>query len=309
VSGVLGIHHVTCIAGDPRENLAFYTGVLGMRLVKRTVNQDATDTYHLFYADAAGTPGTDLTFFPWPGMAPGREGTGLAVEVGLAVPEGQLPWWQSRLTQAGVTTEPVVEHFGERILRFRDPHGQALALVGIGERDFEPWALSAVPEPSQIRGLHSVRLRVRDLAATAELLEGPMGFRPGLADAGCRRFTVSAGGSGALVDVEQSGHGPGAWGPGSVHHVAWRLRDSADEMELRETLSREGHRPTPQIDRFWFRSVYFREPGGVLFELATDGPGFAVDEDPEHLGERLILPPWLEPSRSEIEAALDPIEP
>jgi len=305
---VHGLHHVTCIAGDPSENLAFYNRVLGMRLVKRTVNQDAPDTYHLFFADAAGSPGTDLTFFPWPQLPEGRNGAGLAVEVALAVPAGSLEFWQTRLRERGVAVGPVEERFGERTLPLRDPHGLEVALVEVGERAFVPWTESPVPEDRQIRGLHSVRQVVRSAAATRELLVDLMGLEAAAAEGEWQRFGAVEGGSGTLLDVAERPQAQrGEWGPGTIHHVAWRVGDSEDEMELREALVPAGHRPTPQIDRFWFRSVYFREPGGVLYELATEGPGFSVDEAPERLGESLILPPWLEPRREEIEAQLPPL--
>lgn len=309
MSKVHGLHHVTCIAGDPRENLAFYTGVLGMRLVKRTVNQDATDTYHLFYADAAGSPGTDLTFFSWPQMPPARRGAGSTVEVELAVPASTLGEWRRHLQDHGVELEPDEERFGEAALPFRDPHGLRLALVEVEERPFVPWGASPVAEEQQVRGLHAVRLWVRDAAKTRDLLCGPMGLEGRGRDQGWERFSSGEGGSGTLLDLmERPEEGRAQSGRGAVHHVAWRLPDSDREMELRETLARDGHRPTPQIDRFWFQSVYFVEPGGVLFELATDGPGFARDEDPAHLGETLSLPPWLESQRDEIEAGLEPLD-
>jgi glyoxalase family protein len=305
---VHGLHHVTCIAGDPVENLAFYNRVLGMRLVKRTVNQDAPDTYHLFYADAAGSPGTDLTFFPWPHLPPGRNGAGLAVEVALAVPAGSLDFWSKRLRERAVAARPVEERFGERVLPLADVHGLQLALVEVEDREFVPWAASPVPADRQIRGLHSVRQVVRALALSRELLIDLMGLAPVATEGEWRRFAAREGGSGTFIDIaERPQAARGEWGTGAVHHVAWRVEDSAEEMELRETLVPAGHRPTPQIDRFWFKSVYFREPGGVLYELATEGPGFAVDEDPSRLGEALILPPWLEPRRAEIVAQLPPL--
>jgi glyoxalase family protein len=305
---VHGLHHVTCIAGDPAENLAFYNRTLGMRLVKRTVNQDAPDTYHLFYADAAGSPGTDLTFFPWPHLPPGRKGAGLAVEVALAVPAGSLEFWSARLRERSVATRAIEERFGERVLPLADVHGLELVLVEVEKREFVPWAASPVPADRQICGLHSVRQVVRALGPTRELLVDLLGLEPVATEGGWRRFAAREGGSGAFIDVAEMPQAQrGEWGTGAVHHVAWRVADSAEEMELRETLVPTGHRPTPQIDRFWFKSVYFREPGGVLFELATEGPGFAVDEDPARLGESLILPPWLEPRRAEIIAQLPPL--
>jgi glyoxalase family protein len=305
---VHGLHHVTCIAGDPAENLAFYNRVLGMRLVKRTVNQDAPDTYHLFFADAAGSPGTDLTFFPWPHLPKGSNGAGLAIEVALAVRSGSLDYWQARLRGAGVAIRAVEHRFGERVLPVHDPHGLEVALVEVDDRSFAPWTASPVPQEHQIRGLHSVRLWVRSAAATRALLVDLMGMVPAESEGEWRRYAAREGGSGTLLDLaERPGSSRGEWGPGTIHHVAFRVEDSAEEMALREALVPAGHRPTPQIDRFWFKSVYFREPGGVLFELATEGPGFAVDEDPARLGESLILPPWLEARRAEIEAALPPM--
>ena len=304
-----GLHHVTAIAGDPQENLDFYTGVLGLRLVKRSVNQDAPDTYHLFYADGEGRPGTDLTFFPWPEMRPAVKGTGHAVEVGLAVPAGSLGYWAERLAGAWVAIGGPERRFGEPVLTFRDPHGLDLALTETGEPlATAPWSGSPVPERHQLRGFHAVRLSERDLAATARFLTDVLGFAPAGEDAGWHRFGADSGGPGRRVEVREVPDGRrGAWGTGGVHHVAYRVADDAEQLALRDRVAAAGRSPTPVIDRFWFRSVYFKEPGGVLFELATEGPGFTADEDPDHLGERLILPPWLEPDRPRIEAALPPL--
>lgn len=304
--GVHGIHHVTAIAGDAQANLDFYRGVLGLRLVKRSVNQDVPTTYHLFYADAAGTPGTDITFFPWPEMGPGRPGAGLAGEVSFAVPAGSLAWWSDRLDRHAVARDAVETRFGEATLPFADPHGLRLALVETPEdRPFAVWPGSPVPPAHQLRGMHAVRLVVRDAAPSARLLTDVLGFAAVGEDGGWARYAAAGGGSGTLVDVRAAPEARlGAWGTGVVHHVAWRVPDDAAELAVRAAVIGAGLRPTEPIDRFWFRSVYFREPGGVLFELATDGPGFARDEAADHLGERLILPPWLEPRRTEIEAAL-----
>lgn len=306
---VHGLHHITAIAGDAQENLDFYAGVLGMRLVKRSVNQDDPGTYHLFYADAAGHPGTDLTFFPWSQLAPSRKGIGLNVEVPLAVPEGSLAWWAERLEHHGARLGEREVRFGEPTLTLRDPHGLELALVETGdERLFEPWDESPVPVERQIRGLHAARLWERDLGATATFLTEVLGFERLASEGGWHRFGVDGGGSGRIADVRELPDAPrGQWGTGAVHHVAWRIPDEAAELAMRERVAAAGRRPTEVIDRFWFKSVYFMEPGGALFELATDGPGFAVDEDAAALGESLILPPWLEPHRSRIEAALPPL--
>lgn len=307
---VHGIHHVTCISGDAQENLDFYVGLLGMRLVKRSVNQDDPGTYHLFYADHVGNPGTDFTFFPWPNMEPGQLGTGLTVETSFAIPMGGLGYWQDRLKQHGVKHEPAESRFGEMTLPFRDPHGLQIALVETNdEREFVPWEDSPVPPEHQLRGMHAVRLWERQLGPTETVLTQLMGFTPLGTEDGWHRYGADGGGSGKFIELKElPEERRGQWGTGSVHHVAWRVKDSEEQMSLRDILFRAGLRPTQQIDRFWFKSVYYKEPGGVLFELATDGPGFDRDEDMEHLGEQLILPPWLEPQRKEIETALPSLQ-
>ena len=308
---VHGLHHVTAISGPAQENLDFYAGVLGMRLVKKSVNQDDPGTYHLFYADGEGRPGTDLTFFPWAQMAPGRAGHGLATEVALAVPAGSLDWWARRLERYGAPLGAIESRFGERALPLRDPHGLALALVAgdsVAARPFTPWVGGPVPAEHQVRGLHGARVRVRQLAPSIALLEAALGFAAAGREGAWHRFAVAGGGSGRNLDLaEAPGEPRGAWGTGAVHHLAWRVDDEAHQREVRERVAAAGAHATPVIDRFWFRSVYFKEPGGVLFELATDGPGFAVDESPEHLGESLVLPPWLEAERAAIEAVLPPL--
>jgi glyoxalase family protein len=305
---VNGLHHVTAIAGPAQENLDFYAGVLGMRLVKRSVNQDDPGTYHLFYADAEGHPGTDLTFFPWAQMAPSREGHGLSSEVSLAVPPASLEFWSQRLEKNGVTLLPIESRFGRATLPLRDPHGLRVALVENEEslgRPFTSWKGSPIPEQHQIRGLESARLVERDLVRSTSFLTNAMGFTEAGTENGWHRFRVASGKSGAYIDLrEDPTSNRGAWGTGSIHHLAWRVDDERHQDEVRTSVREGGSRPTPVIDRFWFKSVYFPEPGGVLFELATDGPGFAVDEDPQRLGESLVLPPWLEPERRAIEAAL-----
>lgn len=305
-----GLHHVTVIAGDAQENVDFYTGTMGMRLVKKSINQAAPDTYHLFYADAVGTPGTDLTFFPIPAARRASAGSGQIVEVPLAVPAGSLGYWQKRLEEHGVATGEVETRFGERALPFEDPHGLRLALVETDDaRAFAPWARSPVPAGHQVRGLHAVRMWVRAMEPTETLLTEVMGLEKVGQDGDWHRFAAPGGGSGTYADVRVvTDRAPGRGGIGGVHHVAWRMHSDDDEDALRHVVEQAGLRPSPPIDRFWFRSVYFREPGGVLFELATDGPGFARDEAPEHLGEMLVLPPWLEARRREIEAVLPALD-
>lgn len=306
---VHGLHHVTVIAGDAQENLDFYTGIMGMRLVKKSVNQDAPDTYHLFYADAAGNPGTDLTFFPWPEMGPGRSGVGLAVEVAFAIPPGSLEFWRKRFEQHEVKHGTTEIRFGETTLPFQDPHGLPLALVETnGPWQFVAWEKSPVPAAHQLRGMHAVRLWQRALAPTATALTRLMGFKAMGEENGWHRYGVEDGGSGKIIEVKElPEERRGMWGAGRIHHVAWRVHDAGEELALRASIENAGLHPTPPIDRFWFQSVYFREPGGVLFELATDGPGFARDENMEQLGEKLILPPWLEPQRAQIASALPPL--
>jgi glyoxalase family protein len=306
VHRVNGLHHITAIAGPAQENLDFYAGVLGMRLVKKSVNQDDPGTYHLFYADAEGHPGTDLTFFPWAHLAPPRMGHGLAVRTSLEVPAGSLPFWAARLERYGVRVESEDTRFGDRALPFVDPHGLALALVEPGHartRPFTPWDGSPVPPERQVRGLFGARIWERDASLTTTFLTSVLGFSHQATDEGWRRygFDLAAGG----VDILETPGAPrGAWGAGCVHHLAWRVDDEAHQLAVRAQVEAGGGRATPVIDRFWFKSVYFREPGGVLFELATDGPGFTADEDKRHLGESLVLPPWLEAERGAIEKAL-----
>ncbi len=310
---ISGLHHVTAIAGPAQENLDFYAGVLGMRLVKKSVNQDDPGTYHLFYADAEGHPGTDLTFFPWAELAPHREGYGLSTEVSLAVPPGSLPFWSARLERYGVQMSNVEVRFGQRVLPLVDPHGLRLSLTesetSLG-RPFTPWERGPIPVERQIRGLESARLVEHDLEPTASFLAEALGFRKIGEEEDWTRYGLGEGISGQYVDLRAlPTAGRGAWGTGSVHHIAWRMQNDAHELEVRAEVAQHGAKPTPVIDRFWFKSVYFREPGGVLFELATDGPGFGVDEEHQALGESLVLPPWLESDRSAIEAALPKLIP
>jgi glyoxalase family protein len=312
---VRGLHHVTAISGPAQENLDFYAGVLGMRLVKKSVNQDDPGTYHLFYADAEGRPGTDLTFFPWAELAPPRKGHGLASEVALAVAPGSFDFWRERLARYGVPTGEPGQRFGAPTLPLTDPHGLAVALVESAlDRPFTPWDESEVPAERQVRALEGARAVERQLAPTREFLEKGLGFRRVGVEGGFERWAVGEGGSrgssGTWIDLAEAPEAPrGAWGTGAIHHLAWRVDDLDHQREVRAQVAGAGAHPTPVIDRFWFQSVYFKEPGGVLFELATDGPGFAVDEAPEHLGEALVLPPWMESARAEIEAVLPKLSP
>lgn len=313
-----GLHHVTAITAHAAQNVAFYTQVLGLRLVKKTVNQDDVSAYHLFYADAAGSPGTDLTFFDWANIAANRPGAGSIGETALRVRSREaLDWWAERLAGAGVAHEGVIEEAGRQLIRFTDPEGQALALVNDeGKAGGVPWERSPVPEEYFIHGLSSVKLMVQVLEPTARVLTEVMGFRPAgkipSADNPARYvevFATGEGGPGADVHVEAGPHLPPArQGRGGVHHVAFRTPNDEEHARWRERLLQAGLHVTDIIDRFYFKSIYFREPGGILFEIATDGPGFAQDEDLEHLGEALALPPFLEPYRQKIEANLRPLK-
>jgi predicted esterase/catechol 2,3-dioxygenase-like lactoylglutathione lyase family enzyme len=315
VSDILGIHHVTAIASDPQRNVDFYAGVLGLRLVKRTVNFDDPQTYHLYYGDEVGTPGSIMTFFPWPGARRGRVGSGQVAVTSFSVLPSAIGFWVERLVRHGIKYQgPTKRGPGgaelEQVISFTDHDGLMLEIVGHPEAESRPaWAdAPGIPREHAIHGFHAVTLWLEDAAASEKILIGTLGFRAVREDGSTRRFAAGDGGPGTLVDVRTIGDfGHGAGGAGTVHHVAFRLPDDAAELETRSLVAKAGLHPTPVIDRNYFHSVYFREPGGVLFELATNPPGFAIDEPVEHLGERLMLPEQYEPHRAEIEAVLPPI--
>ena len=304
-----GIHHVTAIAGEPQRNVDFYAGLLGLRVVKKTVNFDDPGTYHLYYGDGAGSPGSIMTFFPWAGAPRGRIGAGQLTVTSFSVPAASLGHWTERLVEGGVRFEKPEERFGETVLRFSDPDGLRLELVAAGEDRREGWADGPVSADDAVRGFHHVTLAVADPQRTAELLTDTLGFRVMGEAEGRTRYEAGEGGPGTAVDVAVgTGFPRGTMGVGTVHHVAFRVPDEAAQLELREKISSLGYNVTPVLDRNYFRSIYFREPGGVLFEIATDPPGFAADEEPKHLGESLKLPPWLEPRREELERKLPPLQ-
>jgi glyoxalase family protein len=301
-----GLHHITAISSDVRRNMQFYTQVLGLRFVKKSVNQDDTGTYHLYYGNYAGSPGTALTFFPWAGLARGRPGKGQAYATAFSVPEGSLPFWQQRFAHLKVTTSPVETRFGDQALPFHDHDGMRLELIATGEIDPRPPTPSPeVPAAYAIRGFHSSTLALAESAPTASVLVDQMGYRL-LQEAGYRaRYTIAQGGPGTYVDLLTDPAIPrGLNGAGTVHHVAFRTPDDASQASARETLLNGALQVSPVIDRAYFKSIYYREPGGILFEIATDQPGFAIDEPLETLGQKLSLPPHLEPYRTEIEASL-----
>jgi glyoxalase family protein len=300
---ITGIHHVTAIAGDPQRNLNFYTQVLGLRLVKLTVNFDDPHTYHLYFGNDTGTPGSILTFFPWPATPRGSIGKGQVSAVAFAVPAGSLEYWRGRLAAHNVAQQEGVS-FGERVLHIADPDGIPLDLV-----ETEPSAptlartFGPIPAANALRGFHSATLSLDDGGPTAALLEF-MGFKF-VAEEGSRVRYKAPHDAAAIVDLVRGPQGPpGRLGVGTVHHIAFRTPTDDQQREWRTDLEKRGHNVTPIIDRKYFHSIYYREPGGVLFEIATDPPGFAIDEPAGHLGERLVLPDWLESRRSELERRL-----
>ncbi|KOX93427.1 diguanylate cyclase [Haloarcula rubripromontorii] len=306
-----GIHHVTCIASDPQQNMDFWAETLGLRLVKRSINQDDPSTYHFFFADAEGNPGTSMTFFPWENHTQGTVGSGQVSRTAFRVPEGSLDYWEGRFDEYGVDYDDRVERFGETVLPFRDPDGLPVELVEVEIPDddpTEPWT-AFVPEDAAIRGFHSVTLWLADPEPTEDLLRTmgleEVGTEQAQGDTpGDERTRFAAPGSvGKYVDVLPTIEG-GRQGHGTVHHVAFQTPTDEDQQSMRDAVRNAGLRPTSQIDRHWFRSVYFREFGGILFELATSGPGYDSDEPLDDLGGRLVLPGKFEDRREEIEAGL-----
>lgn len=308
-----GIHHVTAIAGDPQRNVDFYAGVLGMRLVKQTVNFDDPGTYHFYYGDALGQPGTILTFFSWPGARRGRQGTGQIGATAFSVPVASLGFWRERLAASGV--DVVAEtRFGQDLLTFADPDGLALELVGdSGVESIPGWDGGPVAAQHAIRGVHSVTLWEADADLTDEVLRGALGFTAADQAGERTRYHIlrddadAPGVIGTRVDVlHLPDTTPAAGGAGTIHHVAWRTGDRDKQQAWQARISARGLHVTDILDRQYFTSIYFREPGGVLFEIATDPPGFTLDEAPDALGTALKLPPWYEPQRTVIERALPP---
>lgn len=305
-----GIHHITAIAGNPRRHFAFYTGTLGLKLVKKTVNFDAPDTWHLYYGDDTGSPGTALTFFIWQELPRGHHGTGEAQEIAFAIPEFSLDYWRGRLREKGINYIESTPRFGERVIAFEDPDGLKLELVGSRTAaQIKGRNGGDVPALHAIRGFHGITLEVRDVAKTAEVLTQVFGFTAGGVEDNRYRFIAEPGPLGTVVDLR---HTPGLaranQGTGSVHHVAFRADGDAGEMAMREKAVTLGLHTTGQVPRFYFRSVYFRERNGILFEIATDDPGFTTDETQAALGQKLQLPPWHEPLRAQIEKVLPPLE-
>lgn len=299
-----GLHHVTAISGDPQGTVDFYGGLLGLRLVKRTINFDDPSTLHLYFGDEAGRPGTLVTFFPWGKSAHGRGGTGQINAIALSIPQASLGWWIERFISRGVAHDGPVKRFGEQVVTFRDTDGIALELVAT-QRAGEGWGAGTVPATHAIRGVHGVTLWVEALEPSAQFLTRALGFRNVGAEGSINRFETGAGGGGAICDVRvATGFWAGTIGVGTVHHVAWRTPTDASQLAARDALVAAGAHVTAVRDRVYFHSIYFHEPGGTLFEIATDPPGFTLDESLDALGSALKLPPWLEAQRSTLEASL-----
>jgi glyoxalase family protein len=303
---ITGLHHITAIAGEAQRNYDFYTQVLGLRLVKKTVNFDDPGTYHFYYGDEVGTPGSILTFFPWEGIRKGRVGTGMATEIGYSVPKDSLEFWTNRFRQFNVVHQPVSERFGEQFIRFEDRDGLLLNLVAPQTTDNRnPWATNEVTKDVAAKGFHSIVLTVRKTEPTANVLTEILGYKLLSQEGNRYRFVTDAIDTANVVDIveEPSGH-PGINAGGTNHHVAFRVKDDNILMEFREKVKGAGLNITDKIDRNYFYSLYFREPGGILFELASDNPGFATDEPVSELGTHLMLPGQYEGSRKKIEEVL-----
>ena len=309
-----GIHHITAICGDPQRNVDFYTGLLGLRLVKKTVNFDDPNTYHLYYGDGTGTPGTIMTFFAWISAPPftpavGRQGSGQIVATAFAIPRTSVDFWIDRLSAHAIDFDGPNERFGDHVLAFNDPDGLPVELVGDMQRAArQPWPDAPIPVEHAIRGFHGASFSLEGYERTAELLTETMGFAFVGQEGNRFRFSTGEASDTSLVDVLcQPDRAPGRMGIGVVHHIAWRAPSGELQMQWRAVLADAGYDPTPVLDRMYFRSIYYPEPGGIIFEIATDQPGFTIDESAGQLGRELKLPEWLEPRRARIEARLPDI--
>ncbi|RBL89503.1 ring-cleaving dioxygenase [Chitinophaga flava] len=306
---ILGLHHITAIAGDAQRNYDFYTKVLGLRMVKKTVNFDDPGTYHFYYGDENGTPGTILTFFPWEGIGQGSNGTGMATEIAYAVPAGSLDFWKDRFTRFNVSFTEAQERFGETLLPFTDPDGLNLSLLVPQTADSRKgWETAEVKQDVSTKGFHSTTLSLKKIDPTAKILTDIFGYRLLSQEGNRYRFITDAVENAAVIDLLELPDGNrGHNAAGTNHHVAFRVANNEIQMKYREKVQLKGLQITPQIDRDYFFSLYFREPGGVLFEIATDNPGFTVDEPLAELGSNLKLPKQYEPMRTDIEKALPPL--
>lgn len=307
---IQGIHHITAIAGDPQKNINFYHTLLGQRLVKRTVNFDDPGTYHFYFADEVGTPGTVLTFFPWRHVPRGVRGNGEVAATAYSVPMAALEYWRDRLDAHGIVVRELQSRFGAEVIAFDDPDGMAIELIGSGARaTIQPWHTGPVPAAVALRGFHSATLWVAQAAPTAALLTEQLGYTFVAQEGNRYRYQGASNDIGLYIDLlERPGMPPARLGAGSVHHIAFRTVDDEEQVEYKTLLHKANYSVSPVMDRQYFHSIYFRSPGGVLFEVATDAPGFAYDESVAELGSHLKLPTWLEPQRATIEAQLPVIE-
>jgi glyoxalase family protein len=302
---ILGVHHVTAIAGDPNRNIAFYTEILGLNLVKLTVNFDDLGTYHFYYGDEIGHPGTILTFFPWLDAPRGRRGSGQVTAVTFAIPSGSMSFWVDRLRRHDVSVGELTARFNEEALPFKDPDGLQLELVEAPEDGTRRNNHGSIPIEHAITRIHGVALLESSAAETDSMLTRILGFQRANREGDRTRYSAGPTARGTHVDLVHMPDEPlGAVAVGTVHHVAWRVADEERQKAWRKEIVDAGLNVTPIINRDYFKSIYFREPGGVLFELATDPPGFAIDEEPDKLGTRLMLPPWLEADRAKLERRL-----
>ena len=307
---ILGIQHVTAIAGEPQQNIDFYSGFLGLRLVKLTVNYDSPETYHPYYGDENGHPGMILTFFPWPGAPKGRKGAGQVTVTSFSIPQASVGYWVERLSKHGIMFEGPINRFEDQVISFSDPDDLKLELVAhTGAEERSGWLHGPVPQEHAIRGFFGVTLSEEGYERTASLLTEIMGFHLVKEDRNRFRYEVGEGRAGVQVDVLCQPDAPtGLVSVGTVHHLAWRTPNDEQQKEWRTVLVNARLNVTPVIDRKYFHSIYFREPGGVLFEIATDPPGFTVDETLEKLGTGLVLPSWLEPLRAQLRNILPPVK-
>jgi len=309
MKSINGLHHVTAVAGDPQQNLDFYRNVLGQRFVKRTVNFDAPDTYHFYFGDEVGSPGSILTFFAWPSMRRGVHGNGETNAVAYHVPAGSIKFWQRHLQENGIRLNPLEKRFDDDVLSFSDPDGMRVELVESAQAaSVRHWKNGPIPQSHALQGFHSVTLWVEDILPTAELLTTHMGFTAAGQEGQRYRFISDPGSSGRIVDlVRRPGERRAGFGVGSIHHIAFRVPDDEKQLDYQKSIREAGFGVTEVMDRNYFHSIYFREQNGILFEIATDAPGFAIDESVDTLGETLKLPEWFEPNRAAIEQALLPI--
>ena len=306
---VLGLHHVTAIADEAQTNYNFYTKVLGLRLIKKTVNFDDPGTYHFYYGDEKGTPGTILTFFPWEGARPGEIGVGMATEISYNVPEGSFEFWMERFKRFNVKYETPVEQFGQQLLKFKDPDGLNLIFIENANDNRKPWESGDVTSQVATRGFHSVTLNVKSAPVSAWVLTDILGYEMTGKEGNRTRFITHAVDQANILDLTESPYkSPGIGSAGTTHHVAFRVKDENILMEMREKVLSRDYSITTKIDRNYFYSLYFREPGGILFEFATENPGFAIDEPVNELGTHLKLPPQYEVNRKEIEDMLQELK-